>query len=130
MKNTQKVLALSMGINLILLFISARLFFDANNLFHKRPNLIKKAYSGNIIKTRNRFKGLVREKFSIGISEVQLIKELDRDGFRPGWSHNNIHQAIFTSSNIACSFIWLITWQVDKKGNVTKIDGQYRTVCL
>ncbi|MEM7594190.1 MAG: hypothetical protein AAF383_22205 [Cyanobacteria bacterium P01_A01_bin.83] len=113
----------------MLLFISIELFFDRNNFFQKKPEFIQQTYSHNILETKTKFKESVQENFPLGISEIQLVKELANKGFKPGWSYSNQHQAVFISSNIFCFSVWSITWEVNEEGNVTEIDGLYRAGC-
>ncbi|MBE9046210.1 hypothetical protein IQ255_17660 [Pleurocapsales cyanobacterium LEGE 10410] len=130
MENKKKILSLSITINLVLLLTSLKLLFEINKIFKKKPKFIQNTYSHNISETKIEFKNSVKEEFSIGISENQLIKELAELGFKPGWSYNNQHSAVFITSNIACHSVWSVIWKVDDLGNVTKIDGQYRAGCL
>ncbi len=129
MKIAKLILLFSLVINLILSFFLMKLFFNANNLFIKKPELIEKITT-NIAEAKIEFDKTVKEKFHIGLSEMKLIRELSRQGFTPGWSNANQHSAVFITSNLACRSVWSIIWKVDKDGNVTEINGKYRVGCL
>ncbi|MEM7594191.1 MAG: hypothetical protein AAF383_22210 [Cyanobacteria bacterium P01_A01_bin.83] len=129
MNTNRNILIFSMLINFMLLFISIKLFFDRNNFFQKKPEFIQQTYSHDSFETQPKFKESVKENFPLGISEIQLVKELANKGFIPGWSYSNQHQAVFITSNIVCHEVWSITWKVNEEGNVTEIDGLYRDIC-
>ena len=129
MKFAKSILLFSLAINFILGFFSIKLFLDANNLFRRKPELIEKITT-NIAEAKIEFDKTVKEEFHIGLPESKLIRELSRQGFTPGWSNKDQSSAVFITSNIACRSVWSITWKVDQHGNIIKIDGKYRPVCL
>ncbi|MGL5804117.1 MAG: hypothetical protein ACRC2R_27445 [Xenococcaceae cyanobacterium] len=128
MKIIKSILLFSLAINFLLILISINLYFGANNFF-KRPDLAQKM-PDRISKSKIEFNKLVKKKFPIGLSEKELIRELNFQKFSPGWSYENRHRAIFETSNIACISLWEIIWEVDKQGRITEINGDYSVFCL
>jgi hypothetical protein len=130
MKVVKLILLFSLAVNCLLIFISIELFFEKNNFFRKKPELIDKISTNIISEAKIQFNNIVQEKFPIGLSEMELIRELGRQGFIPGWPYENEKSAVFVTSNIACNSVWSIIWKVDKHGNVTEINGRYIAGCL
>jgi hypothetical protein len=130
MKIIKSILLLSLAVNFFLFFVSIKLFFQANNLFEEKPELLKSITTHEMSLIEIEFNKLVQKKFPIGLSEREVIRELDMQGFYPRWSVNNEHSAFFETFNIACSFYWTIVWKVDKHGNVAEIKADHTDSCL
>ena len=130
MKVIKFTLLVSLVVNFILIFTSIELFFEVNSLFRKKPELINPKNTNTISISEIEFNDLVKEKFPIGLSEKELIQELNKQGFRPGWTYENKHHAFFKTFNIPCRFYWRIIWEVDKDGKINKINGYHTDACL
>jgi hypothetical protein len=130
MKVVKFILLFSLAVNFILILVSIKLFFEVNNLFRKKPELLEKITTNTISEIEIQFNNLVQEKFPIGLSEIELTRELDKQGFSPTWPYENQHNAFFETFNIACRFSWWIIWEVDEHGNIAEINGDYRDSCL
>lgn len=94
-------------------------------VFDKEIELIKFA------EDKIEFEKIVKEKFEIGMTEMELIKKLSKQGFSPGWPYEKEPKtAVFVRSTIVCNSSWSVMWETDEFGNVNKIDGQYLAGCL
>lgn len=130
MKIIKPILITSLVFNLFLSFLVIKFFLKENNIFKKEPELIKKITTSDIAEAKVQFNNIVQEKFPIGMSEIELIKKLSKQGFKPGWSYENEpSSAVFVNSNIICTSVWSVIWEVDELGNATKINGRYIAGC-
>ncbi len=131
MRIIKPILLFSLLANLTSSFMLIKFFLEKNNLYIRKPELIVKIDNSTIAKDKIEFEKIVKEKFKFGFSEQELIRELSRQGFIPGWSYENKPKtAYFVRSTIACNSIWSIMWESDKFGNVNKISGRYSAGCL
>ena len=124
------ILLTSLIFNFVLILVVINFFLKENNLFRKRPELMQQITTNNIAEAKIQFNDIVQKEFQIEISERELIKELSRQGFTPAWPYRNEpHRAVFINSNIACNSVWSVLWEVDKLGNITKVNGRYIAGC-
>ncbi len=78
-----------------------------------------------------RFRQRVQQTFPVGSSERDLIRELERQGFHPGWSHAKLPASASLYRNaFPCRKGWEILWRVDEGGVIHEIQGFYRLACL
>ena len=131
MKTIKSVLLFSLLSNLILSLVIIKSFLEKNNLFVNKPEIVSKVNTRKIAEAKIEFDKIVKEEFKIGMPEIELIKELNRQGFTPSWSYKErLRAAGFVRSNIACNSVWSVIWEADQFGNISKINGEYRATCL
>ena len=96
------------------------------NYVKPKPELLRNLPS-NISQAEAKFDRRVKQQFPLGSSERELVRELKSQDFQVR-SFNK--SAVFKTSNLACRLNWIISWKTDTLENITKIDGDYNTVCL
>lgn len=131
MKNNKYIIlfGVSTSIALLLLLALLKSFLYQSNIFRKKP-IIANNITSNLSKANSKFDEAVKEAFPVGLPEIELIRELNSQGFSPGWSYKNQHQAIYNTSNIACNFSWIVIWKTNNNGLITEINAQYKSYCL
>ena len=90
------------------------------------------------------FNNLVQQRFPLGTVETEIIKALSKDGFQPSWSivqsyvddgiitytKNYTDRAFFLRDTFPCRDEWIVSWNADDQGKITKIVGSHDQVCL
>lgn len=131
MRIIKPILLFSLLANLTLSSMLIKFFLEKNNLYVKKPEIVAKVTTQKIYDAKIEFDKIVKEEFEIGMPEMELINELNRQGFTPSWSYKDRpNAASFVRSNIRCNSIWSVMWETDEFGNVNKIDGQYLAGCF
>jgi len=89
------------------------------------------------------FQKRVRERFPLGSSAVELVKELEREGFT---SNNAFGDSFWQRDAVAwpntlfltpgpgwsfpCRLVWIVVWNSDAAAQITAIDANYHGICL
>jgi hypothetical protein len=90
---------------------------------------ISRNLPSNIAAADIEFKERLRSQFSVGIAEVDLVRGLREQGFRPPVSYRDSKYATFSRNSILCELTWSVLWHADLEGKITDIDGSYSAIC-
>lgn len=103
-----------------------------NSITYRKSKLILNLLD-DIPKAELAFKKRIKASFPIGMSEKELIQELEYQDFRIIYSENGDQPYAERGipSGLFCVNYWRIIWQTSEQGNITLIDGSYRDfICL
>jgi hypothetical protein len=87
----------------------------------------------NIAEAGREFDHRIQQRFPIGSSEADLIRELSRQGFAPSVHRGDspaTHVYSFDKGSFPCDLVWNIIWKADGAGSVTTINGVHYASCL
>jgi hypothetical protein len=83
----------------------------------------------NIAAADIEFKERLRSRFSIGMAESDLVRDLQAQGFRSPVSYRDTKYVTFSTISIPCELTWSVGWRADPEGKITDIDGSYSATC-
>jgi hypothetical protein len=93
-----------------------------------QPPLIRRIPSGTDKSVDSAFDAHVKSAFPIGLSEAELLRELEEQGFDVDDEVKIAHYR--TSAGGPCSAAWVVSWRADEAGAVAKISGRMLVKCL
>ena len=87
----------------------------------------------NLIDADREFDRRIHERFPIGSSAADLIRELRQQGFDPSPDRADsplLHVYSLRRSGFPCNLELRVIWTADGSGTVTMADGAYGGICL
>jgi hypothetical protein len=76
------------------------------------------------------FQKRIRSAFPTGISESELIRNLQGQGFTDPLPFKDKRYVKFSEGSFPCLLTWTITWQAGEQGGASEINGDLRRSCL
>jgi len=101
-------------------------------LWFSRPSLVRDL-AGTLVFFRraqdpeSAFDQRVKSTFPIGLAEVELRANLERQGFR---TYKDTRFVDFVTQEAPCATQWIVLWKANGTGAVTSVSGLVKSRCL
>jgi hypothetical protein len=73
------------------------------------------------------FDARVKERFPVGISEDEVVRALERQGFGRSASHKGVEGVTFTRNDLVMKTIWSVRWRATN-GRIDEIWGVHGAI--